>query len=125
MSSEVLIVAAEESSCLYAQRLLEYWQSHEQEIHAFGVGNLEMERLGFERIGRSEELAVMGLQQIISQWKEIKKTFYQIIEEAEKRKPKVAILMDYPGFNLRLAKRLKKMGIKVVYYISPQLWAWR
>lgn len=121
----VLIVAAEASSSLYAQRLLEYWKSQEIEIDAFGVGSRSMEKLGFDCIGRSEEMAVVGIQEVIQHWDLIKKTFYQLIEEAEKRKPKVVLLLDYPDFNLRLAKQLKKRGFKVVYYISPQIWAWR
>lgn len=121
----VLIVAAEASSSLYAQRLLEHWKSQEIKIDAFGVGSKSMEKLGFDCIGRSEEMAVVGIQEVVQHWDLIKKTFYQLIEEAEKRKPKVILLLDYPDFNLRLAKQLKKRGFKVVYYISPQIWAWR
>ncbi len=121
----ILIVAAEASSSLYAQRLIEHWKKIGLEINAFGVGSQAMEDLGFERIGKSEELAVVGLQEVIQHWSLIKNTFYKLIEEAERRKPKVVLLLDYPDFNLRLAKKLKKRGFKVVYYISPQIWAWR
>ena len=55
----------------------------------------------------------------------MKKIFYQLISEAEKNRPDIVLLMDYPDFNLRLARQLKSMGIKVFYYISPQVWAWR
>jgi lipid-A-disaccharide synthase len=121
----ILIVAAEASSSLYAQRLLEHWRDSDFKVQAFGIGSQAMEDLGFERIGKSEELAVVGLQEVIQHFPLIRRTFYQLIEEAEKRRPKVILLLDYPDFNLRLAKQLKKRGFKVVYYISPQIWAWR
>ncbi|MCB0411697.1 MAG: lipid-A-disaccharide synthase [Bdellovibrionales bacterium] len=122
---KVLIVAAEASSSLYAQRLLEYWKSQNQKVEAFGVGSRSMEKLGFDCIGRSEELAVVGLQEVIRHWGLIKNTFHSLIAEAEKRKPDIVLLLDYPDFNLRLAKQLKKRGFEIVYYISPQIWAWR
>ena len=125
---EVLIIAAEASSALYAERLLQYWNKNVTDSdppHWFGVGNFAMEALGFEIIGRSEEMAVVGLQEVIAHWSLIKNTYQKILTEAKKRKPKFALLLDYPEFNLRMAKDLKDLGIKVVYYISPQIWAWR
>lgn len=124
-SHEILIVAAEASSTLYAQRLLEHWQSRGVNVKAYGIGSRQMEALGFEILGRSEELAVVGLQEVINHWGDIKGAFLRLVETAKTRKPKVALLLDYPDFNLRLAKELKKLGIQVVYYISPQVWAWR
>jgi len=122
---KVLIVAAEASSSLYAQRLLELWKSENKNVIAFGVGSRKMESLGFQIVGRSEELAVVGLQEVIAHWGLIKNTFYSLLERAQKEKPDFALLLDYPDFNLRLAKKLKAQGIPVVYYISPQIWAWR
>ncbi len=123
---EVMIIAAEASSALYAERLLQYWNKTSEEVpHCFGVGNYAMESIGFECIGRSEEMAVVGLQEVIAHWSLIKNTYKKLLEEAKKRKPKFALLLDYPEFNLRMAKDLKALGIKVIYYISPQIWAWR
>lgn len=123
--NEVLIVAAEASSVTYAQRILELWKSQGKKVHAFGVGSQDMENLGFERLGKSEEMAVVGAAEIISQYSHLKSVFDKLVEEAGKRRPKVAIVMDYPEFNLMLAKKLHALGIPVVYYISPQVWAWR
>lgn len=123
--NDILIVAAEASSSLYAKRLLEYWKAHDIPVRAFGIGSRDMEALGFECLGRSEDLAVVGLQEVIAHFGEIKDVFYRLIEEAKKRKPKAVLLLDYPDFNLRLAKKLKALGIPIVYYISPQVWAWR
>jgi lipid-A-disaccharide synthase len=124
-TDSVLIVAAEASSSLYALRLIQHWKKNGSNVSAFGIGSRDMEREGFEILGRSEELAVVGLQEVLSHFGQIKSTFYSLIEKAKERKPKVALLLDYPDFNLRLAKKLKNLGIPVVYYISPQIWAWR
>jgi lipid-A-disaccharide synthase len=121
----VLIVAAEASSSLYAQRLLEHWQRQGGGVSAFGIGSRDMEKLGFECLGYSEEMAVVGLQEVIKHYPLIRRVYYSLLEAAEKRRPDFALLLDYPDFNLRLAKDLKKRGVKVVYYISPQVWAWR
>lgn len=123
--NKVMMVAAEASSVLYAQRILEEFQKQKIAVEAFGVGSQEMESLGFRRLGKSEEMAVVGIAEVIAHYRELKAVFDQLVEEARKQKPSVAVLMDYPDFNLKLAAELKKMGIPVVYYISPQIWAWR
>ena len=125
VSPKILIVAAEASSCLYAERLLQHWKKEGLRVEAFGIGNQAMAREGFECLARAEELAVVGLQEVIAHWSVIKQAFYGVLEAAEKRRPQVVLLLDYPDFNLRLAKRLKVLAIPVVYYISPQIWAWR
>ncbi|WP_413587218.1 lipid-A-disaccharide synthase [Bdellovibrio sp. HCB274] len=122
---QVLFVAAEASSVTYAQRILETWKKQGRKIHAFGVGSQDMENLGFERLGKSEEMAVVGAAEIINSYSLLKGVFDSLVSEAEKRRPKVAVVMDYPEFNLMLAKKLHALGIPVVYYISPQVWAWR
>lgn len=124
-SRKILIIAAEASSCLYAQRLLEYWKKHNISVEAFGIGDRAMEAQGFECLGRAEELAVVGIQEVISHWSVIKKAFQDCVAAASHRKPDVVLLLDYPGFNLRFAKKMKAMGIPVAYYISPQVWAWK
>ena len=120
-----MIVAAEASSALFARRLLEYWKKTEQKITAFGVGTNDMEPLGFERLGKAEEMAVVGVAEVVSQYSFLKSVFDRLVEEAARRRPHVVVLMDYPEFNLRLAKKIHELGIPVVYYVSPQIWAWR
>jgi len=121
----VLIIAAEESSTLYAKRILQNWKSRGLNIHCYGVGNQDMADLGFERLADSTEMAVVGLSEILKHWDKIKSTYKNVLDRTKKEKPAFALLLDYPGFNLRLAKSLKAQGIKVIYYISPQLWAWK
>lgn len=123
--NSVLIIAAEASSIAYAQRLLKLWKSQGKDYDAFGVGCVEMERMGFRRLGKSEDMAVVGFSEILSHYSDIKKVFYDIVEEAKRCRPKVVLLMDYPGFNLRLAKEMHQLGFPVVYYIAPQIWAWK
>ncbi len=125
--NSALIVAAEASSSLFAQRLLEVWKTKTTSSPEsyFGVGSLEMEKLGFERLGKSEEMAVVGIAEVIEHYSHLKSVFDSLVRSARERKPRVAILMDYPDFNLKLAEELKKLGIPVVYYITPQVWAWR
>jgi lipid-A-disaccharide synthase len=124
-SHKVLIVAAEASSCLYAQRLLQHWKAQGVEVEAFGIGDASMTQEGFECLARAEDMAVVGLLEVVSHFGVIKDAFYTLLEAAKTRKPDVVLLLDYPGFNLRLAKKIKRLGIPVVYYISPQVWAWR
>lgn len=121
----MLIVAAEASSTLYACRLLEHWQREGTPVHAFGVGSREMEAVGFERFGCSEDMAVVGMVEVLRYYGDIRRVFQRLVEEARRRRPRVALLLDYPGFNLRLAEALEPLGIPIVYYISPQVWAWK
>ncbi len=124
-NGRVLIVAGEASSSLYAQRILEQWQSLGKSVDAFGIGSQSMEKLGFRRLGKSEEMAVVGLSEVIKHFPLIRRVYNSLLAECDRLQPDFALLLDYPDFNLRLAKDLKARGIKVIYYISPQVWAWR
>jgi lipid-A-disaccharide synthase len=123
--NQVMIVAAEASSSLFALRLLEHWKKEKKQIHAFGVGSNDMEALGFERLGKSEEMAVVGAAEIAEHFGKLRAVFNSLVAEAERRRPQVIIVMDYPEFNLMLSKKLHALGLNVVYYVSPQVWAWR
>ncbi len=124
-SDSILLIAAEASSCMYAKNLISQWRKTHPESHFFGVGDHSMENDGMECLGFAEDMAVVGLQEVIKHYSSIKAVADQILKKAEETKPRFALLFDYPGFNLRLAAKLKAMGIPVVYYISPQLWAWK
>lgn len=125
MKPQVMIIAAEASSAHYALKLMQYWKSEGKDYSYFGVGSDAMEAFGFERIGKSEEMAVVGAAEVLAHYSFLKGVFNRLVEEASARRPNIAILMDYPEFNLMLAKKLHAMGIKTFYYISPQVWAWR
>lgn len=125
MKPQIMIIAAEASSAHYALKLMEYWKAQGKDYTYFGVGSDAMEAAGFERLGKSEEMAVVGAAEIFAQYSHLKGVFNSLVAEATKRRPNIIILMDYPEFNLMLAKKMHKIGLKSFYYISPQVWAWR
>ena len=98
----ILVVAAEASSALYAQRLLEFWKKNNKQVKAYGIGNEAMVCLGFEALGRSEELAVMGIQEVLQHYSAISKAFKALLKRCDEAKPQVALLLDYPGFNFTI-----------------------
>lgn len=125
MQTEIMIIAAEASSAHYAKKLIQHWREKGRDYVFFGVGSDDMEAIGFERIGKSEEMAVVGAAEIVAHYSQLKGIFNQLVQAASERRPKFVILMDYPEFNLMLAKKMHQLGIKCFYYISPQVWAWR
>lgn len=124
-SRQVMMVAAEASSALYAEKLLKIWKAEKRNVHAFGIGSRQMAELGFEVRARSEDMSIIGLFEVLSHYRRIKAVFNDLVEQVKVRKPDFVLLMDYSGFNLRLAKKLKPLGVPVIYFISPQVWAWR
>jgi lipid-A-disaccharide synthase len=91
----------------------------------FGMGGQRMEAAGLERIVRSEEMAVMGLTEVIRHLPRIWREFRKLKKAIRARRPSVAVLIDFPEVHFRLARELHGLGIPVVYFVSPQLWAWK
>lgn len=125
MEGSILIVAAEASADLHAARALEELRRLRPGIEAWGMGGPRLGAAGLELLHRSEEISVMGLAEVIPRIPTILRIMRSIAAAAAVRRPRVALLVDSPDFNLPLAKRLKKLGVKVVYYVSPTVWAWR
>lgn len=121
----ILIVAAEASSEAYALQVMREFKARGQDIHFFGIGGKRMQAEGFEIIESADNVAVVGLAEVLSHGKEILRAFKNMVAAAEKYKPKAVLLLDFPDFNLQLAKRLKQRNFPIVYYVSPQVWAWR
>ncbi len=94
-------------------------------LEFFGVGGDRMRAAGCDTVVDSKDLAVVGISEILSHLPKIWRLFHQLIAEADKRKPDLAIVIDSPAFNWRVARQMKKRGIPVVYYVCPQFWAWR
>ncbi|HEX2896782.1 MAG TPA: lipid-A-disaccharide synthase [candidate division Zixibacteria bacterium] len=90
----------------------------------FGLGGKRMLAEGQEQLVDGSKLAVMGFWEVVKHYGFFRKLFFECLDEIKSRRPSCVILIDYPGFNLRLAKEVKKLGIPVIYYISPQVWAW-
>ncbi len=121
---EILLVAGEASGDLHGARLLAALRREVGELHAFGLGGGELAAAGLEIVPH-ESFAVVGLLEVLRVLGRARRTFADLVGEVERRRPAAAILVDFPEFNLRLARALKKTGVPVVYYISPQVWAWR
>ena len=125
----LLIVAGEASGDLHAARLLSRLAELAPEVEPFGMGGDEMVAAGLDRVADSSEISVVGLTEALKIVPRAREIFALLLEEVERRRQPgeemVAVLVDFPDFNLRLAKALKKRGLTVVYYISPQVWAWR
>ena len=125
MTGSILIVAAEASADLHAARVLEELRRIRPGVEAWGMGGPRLRAAGLEALHRAEEVSVMGLAEVIPRIPAILRIRRSIAAAAAARRPQVALLVDSPDFNLALAKRLKKLGVKVVYYVSPTVWAWR
>jgi lipid-A-disaccharide synthase len=123
----IMTVAGEASGDLHAAKLVRALRdaAGEREIELFGSAGPLMREAGVEPVVASDELSIVGLLEIGRALPMFIRAFRRLRAAARERKPDVAILVDFPDFNLKLAKSLKRQGIKVVYYISPQLWAWR
>jgi lipid-A-disaccharide synthase len=127
----ILISAGEASGEMYGAGLLEALRRIASArtglgpIECFGLGGERMRAAGCETVVDAKDVAVVGIFEVLSHLPKIYGRFHELVREAERRKPDVAVLIDFPDFNFRLAKELHKRGIPVVYYVSPQLWAWR
>jgi lipid-A-disaccharide synthase len=94
-------------------------------VHLFGLGGPRMREAGVELLADASEVAVVGISEVARRLPAVWRIYRQLAEEAARRQPALAILVDFPDFNLRLARRLRHAGIRIVYFISPQIWAWR
>ncbi len=99
--------------------------SQKSSLDFFGVGGDRMRAAGCDTVVDAKDLAVVGITEILSRLPKILSLYRHLIAEADKRKPDLAIVIDSPAFNWRVARQMKKRGIPVVYYVAPQFWAWR
>jgi len=126
MSSEhILLVAGEASGDLHAARMLTELKKLSPEVVAFGLGGNELQSAGLDLVAHSSEISVIGITEVLQVLGRARRIFTSLLQEVDRRQARMAIVIDFPDFNLRLAKALKKRGVRVVYYISPQVWAWR
>lgn len=121
---KILIIAGEASGDLHAAHLVKALKTKDPHIEIFGIGGKKMQEAGVEIIYDIVELAVVGFVEVIKHFRTFKHILEKLLILLETRKPDVVILVDYPGFNLRFAKYAKEKNIPVIYYISPQIWAW-
>src|SRR6185369_12201049 len=119
-----MVVAGEPSGDAHAAALVKALQQ-QAEIDFFGATGPLMRDAGVETVVNSDELAIMGIVEVGRVFPKFLKAFRALKAAAIERSPDAVVLVDWPEFNLRLASALHRRGLKVIYYISPQLWAWR
>lgn len=122
---KVMIVAGEASGDLYGARLAACLLQSRPDWDIYGAGGSKMKAAGVRTLVNSEEMAVVGISEVIAHFPVIWKAFHRLTSELKASPPDLLVLIDYPDFNLRLAKKAAQYDIPVFYYISPQVWAWR
>ena len=120
-----LISAGEASGETYGAGLIAALRRRDPSAEFFGVAGARMVEAGCEPVVHAHDVSVLGLAEVVSHLPRIRKRFHELLRAADQRRPDAAVLIDFPDFNLRLAKQLHRRGIPVIYYVSPQLWAWR
>src|SRR5258708_17039813 len=123
----LMIVAGEPSGDAHAASLVQALRAEapDTSLEFFGAAGPQMRAAGVEPIVRVDDLAIMGIVEVASTFARFWKAFARLKRAAIEQKPDAVILIDWPEFNLHLAKALHRRGIRVIYYISPQVWAWR
>jgi len=122
---DVMVVAGEASGDQHAAELVAAMKAARPGLRFFGMGGEKLAAEGLERLFDASEISVMGVVEVLPKLRRILQVLERLAAAARERKPAVAVLVDIPDFNLRLAKRLKALGIRVAYYVSPTVWAWR
>jgi lipid-A-disaccharide synthase len=110
---------------MYGAQLIEALRRRDPSLEFFGAGGEKMRAAGCDTVIDAKDLSVVGITEILSHLSKIWGLFHKLIAEADRRKPDLAIVIDSPAFNWRVARQMKKRGIPVVYYVCPQFWAWR
>lgn len=124
MPKKILIVAGEASGDIHAANLVKQLKKTYPDAYWYGLGGKNLKSEGVDLSCDLTSLAVVGFIEILKNYSKFKKIFDDLLQKTREVAPDAAILVDYPGFNLRLAAELKKLGVKVIYFISPQIWAW-
>ena len=123
-STQILISAGEASGDMYAARLATALRAR-ADVQLFGMGGPRMREAGVDLVADCSEVSLVGIVEIAKKYPALKRVWKRILGESIRRKPRLAILTDFPGFHLRLARALKRQKVPSVYYICPQFWAWR
>ena len=122
---QILISAGEASGEMYGAQLIDALRRRNPSLEFFGVGGPRMREAGCDTVVDAKDLAVVGITEILSHLPKIYGLFHNLIQEVDRRRPEMAIVIDSPAFNWRVARQMKKRNIPAVYYVAPQFWAWR
>jgi len=121
----ILISSGEPSGDLYGALLLRELKELVPPFEAFGLGGDELAAQGSRLIAHVRDLAVVGLLEVLRHLPRLKRILGDVMADVDRHPPDLAVLIDYAGFHLRLAQALRRRGVPIVYYVSPQVWAWR
>jgi len=121
----VLVSCGEPSGDLYAGDLVHHLRDQVGPFEVFGLGGDRLQAEGGRLLAHVRDLAVVGLFEVLRHLRLLRAVFRSVLDEVDRDRPAAAVLVDYAEFNLRLARELKRRGVPVVYYVSPQVWAWR
>jgi lipid-A-disaccharide synthase len=121
----ILIIAGEASGDRHAARLVAAIRRKRPDAAFWGIGGGLLRAAGVETIVDAAEMNVVGFVEVVKRYRFFRGVFNRIVSLVHQRRPSFAILVDYPGFNLRLAEALHAEGVRVIYYIAPQVWAWK
>jgi lipid-A-disaccharide synthase len=124
MTKKIMIIAGEASGDLHGEALIKALLKKEPDLIVFGVGGNRMQQAGMKLIYHINDLAYIGLVEIARHIFFFRRLYCDLVDQIKANNPDLVILIDYPGFNLRFAKKAKKMGCNVFYFIAPQVWAW-
>jgi lipid-A-disaccharide synthase len=126
MTQQIFLLAGEKSGDLIGSRLIHSLKNSLPSLSFVGVGGQEMREAGLKGFLKTEEFEIHGFSEVIRSFRKLKRQFQEVLDQILTTQPQAVILIDYPGFNLRLAKALKQKGFKgkIIQYVSPTIWAW-
>jgi lipid-A-disaccharide synthase len=122
---KLCVVAGEASGDLHGAELVRELRLLDPRLELFGFGGDRLAAQGMRILHHARELGIVGLFNVLRHVSMFRRVFRELVEEIRRERPDAVLLIDYPEFNLRLAKQCRRLGVKVIYYISPQIWAWR
>ncbi len=121
----VMISAGEASGDHHAARFVEALRRRGQEPTLFGMGGPRLAQAGMDLVVDCRDLAIVGIVEVLINWRRIKRELERLRRRLREDRPDLLVLVDYPDFNLKLAETARSLGVPVLFYVSPQVWAWR
>ncbi len=124
MNDKLMIIAGEVSGDLHGASLISELKKRNKNISVYGIGGDKMKDARMEIVYHINKMAFLGFVEVVKHIPFVKQVQKDLINIIKEKDIKDVVLIDYPGFNLNFAKKLKALNVKVIYYISPQIWAW-
>lgn len=123
--AKLMVIAGEASGDLHGGNVLQRLKRLNPELEIIGTGGDHIAAAGARLFYRVEDLAVIGFSEVLKVYRHIKSVFNHMVRLLDEEKPDIVLLVDYPGFNLKFAAEVRKRGIHVIFYVAPQVWAWK